>query len=141
MTGLNDVLSRRYGIYRAGFAGRDLGEMALAPEICTDCEIVKVPVCDENSASGYDEIGNVPRLFGSAALRLFATDTVWKTVAENSGSAGELTVESEHCKLVFPVAHLLPRWEFAPTSAGAHTLCIHFQLKSDSTGKIFYYIG
>ncbi len=145
MTGLNDVMSRQHGVYRAYFNSKDLGELALPPEIRSDCEVVKVPVYDDDSAAGYDEIGSVPRLFGSVVLRLFAAETVWKLIAGNDGNAGELALHpaaNSKCGiLVFPVAHLLPRWEFSPTTAGAHTLSVYFQLKSDPAGKIFYYMS
>ncbi len=143
MTGLNDAVSRKYGVYRADFNGMDLGELALPPEIHTDCEIIKMAVQDDNAPAGYDEISNVPRLSGRVKLSLFAGDAIWLLVAENNGIAGKLTLHPDQgtiCgMLIFPAAYLLPRWEFIPTAAGAHTLTIHLQLKSDAAGKIFYY--
>ncbi len=142
MDRITESCSRHCGSYRAEFAENDLGMLVVPPEIRADYESVKFSVQMANSASGYDRVSNNARLFGEIKLSLAVRAELWQFLESQEWNSGELVLSpvglSQCAFLRFPLAELLPRWEFEPAGTGSHVICLHWQLKADSAGKLFY---
>ena len=140
MSKLNDLSAQWRGKFRAFFKARDLGDLALPPEIRADYSVIKIPVLTENNAPSSVE--SRPQLSGTIALKLKSPEIALELLSSEESQTGELKLHPELSRfgktIIFPSARLLPRWEFEPSFTGEHILSLHFELKQSESGKLFF---
>ena len=142
MSKISDITAAQRGRYRAEFAGQDLGFLSAPPEISAGYETAAFAVCNETGISGYDEVENSPRLYGTVKLHCGAVADALQMIFQNRRQTAELKLAPEFpgtgVTLRFPAAQLLPKWEFAPHRIGDHCIVIYLRLRADSAGNLFY---
>lgn len=140
MSRLNELLERRRGKYKAVYGGRELGTLALPPEIRAgyDSEHFTIHALPSKKLEGYSEkraeitlhLTNVAKGF-----ELLAGD-----ISEENKLLLSAVNEGSGVTLEFPEARLLPKWEFEPALNSDHTLVMHFYARCAAEGKLFYFM-
>ena len=140
---LREILEIRRGIYRASFAGTDLGELAAPPEIRADYSSTGMSV--HPAADGSRRMEGEPELRAKIVLKLKALHLALSILDDPPSATALLRLHNpdrrHSATLDFPVSRLLPVWEFAPSFTGDHLITVHFHAAADQTGRLFYYSG
>lgn len=138
---LQDTTSRQRGRYRAEFSGEDLGFLGAPPKISAGYECIAMPVSDTSAPAGYSEVETPARLSGKVYLTLGAVAEALQLLSDLP-EPGVLILRPEFPgtgqTLRFPVAKILPQWEFVPGTSGNHTVQMCLKITADAAGKLFY---
>lgn len=139
MSVLKEFFETRRGIYRAYFKDKDLGQLALPPEIKSDYDSA-VFMTKENG-TGIRE--SYTEIFANISLHLKSVIRGFNLLDSMPLPTGELILKNPEknnlMELNFPLCQLLPIWNFSPSFTGDHHLTLKFKASVPQNGKLFYF--